>query len=75
MAKSVLIIGGSDEQFDAAKLKARLAPKFPAVELRTVREPHEAASRPSGAVASKARNCRRFIPIRRPTDRIRSHPR
>ena len=48
MAKSVLIIGGSDEQFDAAKLKARLAPKFPGVELRAVREPHEAPAAAAG---------------------------
>jgi D-2-hydroxyacid dehydrogenase (NADP+) len=32
--KSILIVGGPDENFDADKLKARLAPKFPSVGLR-----------------------------------------
>ena len=39
MAKSILIIGGSDEKFDSGRLKARLAPKFPTVEIRAVPEP------------------------------------
>ena len=39
MAKSILIIGGSDEKFDSSRLRARLAPKFPTVEIRSVPEP------------------------------------
>jgi D-2-hydroxyacid dehydrogenase (NADP+) len=31
--KSVLIIGGSDENFDSAKLKSRLGPQFPGVRI------------------------------------------
>jgi D-2-hydroxyacid dehydrogenase (NADP+) len=37
--KSVLIIGGPDESFDAERLKSRLAPKFPSVEFLAAPEP------------------------------------
>ena len=39
MAKSVLIIGGSDESFDSSKLKARFEPQFPAVRFLAASEP------------------------------------
>lgn len=44
MPKSILIIGGPDESFDPDRLKARLAPKFPGVEFRTVAEPSAACT-------------------------------
>ncbi len=40
--KTVLIIGGPDEQFDAGRLKARLEPKFPALRLLASRDPSDA---------------------------------
>lgn len=40
--KTVLIIGGPDEQFDAGRLKARLEPKFPALRFLASRDPADA---------------------------------
>ena len=53
MEKSVLIIGGPDENFDAASLKLRLAPKFPSIAFLDVPDP--------GAVDEKAAEAEAMI--------------